>query len=206
MARRRVRAVALGYAPPALRRLVGASDHDHCRVSGEGAAVCGHQLVLADSDYATDRLRLGQVSRRVLDDRLAELLVRVDVDRALLVAGGGDLVAQRRRQTVDRRAVEDSNGDGAWFDRDAAAVRLARQADVVRLRLAGMVTAVAADQLTDAVGGHAADGEQADEDRGRESADPAVPGLGPPRRDGRVLLGSDLRSSRLGDRPLSRGG
>src|SRR5919204_2806345 len=165
MARRRVRAVALGYAPPALRRLVGASDHDHCRVSGEGAAVCGHQLVLADSDYATDRLRLGQVSRRVLDDRLAELLVREDVDRALLEAGGGDLLAQRRRQTVDRRAVEDGNGDVAGLDRGAVAFRLVGQA------VAGIVTA--AGQLRDAVGGYAAEDEQADErDRDKASADP----------------------------------
>src|SRR5919204_2620730 len=150
MARRPLRAVPLGYAPPALRRLVGARDHDHCRVSGEGAAVGGHRRMLADSNYAADRLRLGQVSGRVLDDRLGELLVGEDVDRSLLEAGGGDLVAQRRRQTVDRRAVEDGDGDVAGLDRDAAAFRLAGQAVLVRLRLAGMVTAVAADQLANA--------------------------------------------------------
>jgi hypothetical protein len=91
--------MALGYAPPALRRLIGASDHDHCRVSGEGAAVGGNRLMLADSDSVADRLRLGLVSGRVLDDRLGELLVGEDIDRALLEAGGGDLVAQRGRQT-----------------------------------------------------------------------------------------------------------
>jgi hypothetical protein len=91
--------MALGYAPPALRRLIGPSDHDHCRVSGEGAAVGRNRLMLADSDSAADRLRLGLVSGRVLDDRLGELLVGEDIDRALLEAGGGDLVAQRGRQT-----------------------------------------------------------------------------------------------------------
>src|SRR3982074_2359881 len=70
----RARGGTLGYALPALRRLVGARDHDHCRVSGEGAAVGGHRLTLAGSDYAADRLRLGQVSGGVLDARFDELL------------------------------------------------------------------------------------------------------------------------------------
>jgi hypothetical protein len=53
------------------------------------------------------------VAGRVLDDRLAELLIKDDVDRAAAIAGGGDLVAQRRRQAVGRRAVQDGDGDGA---------------------------------------------------------------------------------------------
>src|ERR671934_1904393 len=132
----------LGYAA-ALRRLVGASDHDHCRVSGEGAAVGGNRLTLADSDSAADRLRLGLVSGRVLDDRLGELLVGEVIDRALLEAGGGDLVAQPGRQMGNHRAVEDGNGDVAGRHRGAVAFRL-----VVRLRVAGVVTAaVVAGQL-----------------------------------------------------------
>src|ERR671925_1772476 len=183
MARRPVRVwpcvsptrMALGYAPPALRRLVGASDHDHCRVSGEGAAIGGNRLTPADADRAADRLRLGLVSWRVLDDRLGELLVREVIDRALLEAGGGDLVAQRGRQTGNRRAVEDGNGDVAGLDRGAVAFRLVGQTVVVvRLRVAGIAAAVVAGQLGDAVGGRAAEGEPADErDRDIASADPA---------------------------------
>src|SRR3954453_1724532 len=86
-------------ALPVLGRLVGAGDHDHRRVSGERAGVGGNRLELADSESAADRLRVGLASGRVLDDRLGELLVGVVIDRALLEAGTGDLVAQRGRQT-----------------------------------------------------------------------------------------------------------
>src|SRR4051794_12772505 len=183
--------------PPALRRLVGASDHDHCRVSGEGAAAGANRLTLVDSDSAADRLRLGLVSGRVLHDRLGELLVGEVIDRALLEAGGGDLVAQHGRQTGNRRAVENGNGDVAGLDRGAVAFRV---------RVAGVVTAVVAGELADAVGSRAAEDEQADEgDRDKPSADPAVPGLGAPRRDHYALPVSGPRSSRLGDRPLRRG-
>lgn len=83
-------------------------------------------------------------------------------------AGGGNLVAQRGRQTGDRRAVEDGNGDVAGLDRGA----------VVRMRVGGIVTAVVTDQLGDAVGGRAAEDKQAGEgDHDRASADPATPGL-----------------------------
>src|ERR687888_2662594 len=132
-----------GLRAAALRRLVGASDHDHCCVSGEGAGVGGNRLTLADSERAADRLRLGLLSGRVLDDRLGELLVGEVIDRALLEAGGCDLVAQRGRQTGNRRAVEDGNGDVAGLDRGAAAFRLVGQA-VVRLRVAGSVTPIVA--------------------------------------------------------------
>src|SRR5919198_4086834 len=154
MARRPVRVwpcvsptrMALGHAPPALWRLVGASDHDHCRVSGEGAAVVGNRLTLADSDSEADRLRLGLVSGRVLDDRLGELLVGEVIDRALLEAGGGDLVAQRGRQTRNRRGVENGNGDVAGVDGGAVAFRLG-----ARLRVAGLVAALVAGEPGDAV-------------------------------------------------------
>src|SRR5205807_7390425 len=76
----------------ALRRLVGPSDHDHRRVSGEGAAAGGNRLTPADSESAAHRLRLGLASGRVLDDGLGELLVGEVIDRALLEAGGGDPV------------------------------------------------------------------------------------------------------------------
>src|SRR5947208_13996529 len=80
--------------PPALRRLVGAGDHDDCRVSSQGAAVDRDRLELADSESAADRLRFGLVSGRVLDDRLRELLVGEVIDRALLEAGGRVPLAQ----------------------------------------------------------------------------------------------------------------
>src|SRR5918994_4452962 len=102
--------MAFGYALPALRRQVGAGDHDHRRVSSEGAAVGGNRLMLTDSDRTADRLRRGLVSGRVLDDRLGERLVGEVVDRALLEAGGGDLVTQHGRHTGNRRAVEAGNG------------------------------------------------------------------------------------------------
>src|SRR3954447_23947226 len=75
--------------PWALRRLVGAGDHDHRRAFGERAAVGGNRLTPADPDLAADRLRLGLVSGRVLDDRLGELLVGEDIDRPFPEAGGG---------------------------------------------------------------------------------------------------------------------
>ena len=146
----------------------------------EGAAVGGDRLPLADSGSAADRLRLGLVSGRVLDDRLGELLVGVVIDRALLEPGGGDLVAQRGRQTGNRRAVQDGNGDVAGLDRGAAALRLVV---AVRPRAAGTVTAVVAAQPGDAVDGRAAEDEQADEgDRDEASAGAAVRGLRAPRR------------------------
>ena len=120
----------------------------------QGAAVGGDRRTLGDAEAAADRLRLGLAPGRVLDDRRGELLVGVGVDHALLEADGGDLVAQRGRQTGNRRAVEDGNGDVAGLDRGAFALRLG-----VRPRVAGTLTAVVTDQLGDAVGGRAAEDE-----------------------------------------------